>query len=208
VLTTDQKGATAEAAIVQAAIEAGLGVGRPVVDQRYDLIFDLGLSLLRIQCKWASRVGDVLVVRCYSARRSSTGLLKRVYSRADVDAFAIYCHDPRSCYLIPFEDVPRGGTMQLRFKETRNNQRERIRWASSYEFAATLDRRQGAIAQLGERLTGSQKVTGSNPVGSISSSGHEARNAAPRPGSTPARGRRGTGQGLCSEIDQRRVARP
>jgi hypothetical protein len=64
VLTTDQKGATAEAAIVQAAIEAGLGVGRPVVDQRYDLIFDLGLSLLRIQCKWASRVGDVLVVRC------------------------------------------------------------------------------------------------------------------------------------------------
>ena len=168
-LTTDQKGAIAEAAIVQAAIEAGLGVARPVVDERYDLIFDLGPLLLRIQCKWASRVGDVLVVRCYSARRCSAGLLKRVYSRSDVDAFAIYCHDPRGCYLIPFEDVPRGGTMQLRFGATRNNQRQGIRWASRYDFAATLDRRQGAIAQLGERLTGSQKVTGSNPVGSTCS---------------------------------------
>jgi hypothetical protein len=137
--TTSHKGAIAEAAIVQAAIEAGSGVARPVVDQRYDLIFDLAPLLLRTQCKWASRVGDVLIVRCYSARRCSTGLLKRVYSRADVDAFAIYCHDPRSCYLIPFEDVPQGGTIQLRFEATLNNQRERIRWASRYEFAAKLN---------------------------------------------------------------------
>jgi len=117
VLTTDQKGGIAEAAIVAAAIEAGIGVARPFVDERYDLIFDLGDSLLRIQCKWAPRVGDVIVVRCYSARRCSTGLLKRVYSAAEVDAFAVYCSDPPSCYLIPFEDVPPGGTAQLRLAE-------------------------------------------------------------------------------------------
>jgi hypothetical protein len=104
-LTTDQKGAIAEAAIVAAAIEAGIGVARPFVDERYDLIFDLGSSLLRIQCKWASRVGEVIVVRCYSARRSATGLIKRVYRHEDVDAFAIYCHETRGRYLIPF----RGG---------------------------------------------------------------------------------------------------
>jgi hypothetical protein len=92
-LTTDQKGAIAEAAIVAAAIEAGIGVARPFVDERYDLIFDLGTSLLR--CKWASRVGEVIAVRCYSARRSATGLIKRVYRPEDVDAFAIYCHDPQ-----------------------------------------------------------------------------------------------------------------
>lgn len=166
-LTTDQKGAIAEAAIVAAAIEAGIGVARPFVDERYDLIFDLGSSLLRIQCKWASRVGEVIVVRCYSARRSATGLIKRVYRHEDVDAFAIYCHETRGRYLIPFEEVSPGGTVQLRLAPARNNQQQGIRWAKEYDFAATLGRQQGAIAQLGERLTGSQKVTGSNPVGSI-----------------------------------------
>ena len=166
-LTTDQKGAIAEAAIVAAAIEAGIGVARPFVDERYDLIFDLGSTLLRIQCKWASRVGEVIAVRCYSARRSATGLIKRVYSREDVDAFAVYCHDPQGRYLIPFDDVPAGGTIQLRLTPARNNQQQGIRWAKEYEFAATLGRQQGAIAQLGERLLGMQEVTGSSPVGSI-----------------------------------------
>jgi PD-(D/E)XK nuclease superfamily protein len=41
VLTTDQKGAAAEAAIAFAAIELGIGVSRPLGDERYDLIFDL-----------------------------------------------------------------------------------------------------------------------------------------------------------------------
>ena len=41
-LTSGQKGAIAEAAIVAAAIEAGIGVARPFVDERYDLIFDTG----------------------------------------------------------------------------------------------------------------------------------------------------------------------
>ena len=164
--TTDQKGAIAEATIVAAAIEAGIGVARPFVDERYDLIFDLGRCLIRVQCKWASRVGDVIAVPCYSARRCSTGLIKRVYSRTDVDAFAVYCHEPGGCYLIPFGDVPAGGTMQLRLSATRNNQKQGIRWASQFEFAATLGRQQGAIAQLGERLHGMQEVTGSSPVGS------------------------------------------
>ena len=101
-LTTDQKGAIAEATIVAAAIEAGIGVARLLVDERY----------------------------------------------------------------IPFGDVSAGGTMQLRLSATRNNQKQGIRWASQYEFAATLGRQQGAIAQLGERLHGMQEVTGSSPVGS------------------------------------------
>jgi PD-(D/E)XK endonuclease len=50
-LTSDQKGAIAEAAIARAAIELGIGVARPLADQRYDLIFDLRPRLLRVQCK-------------------------------------------------------------------------------------------------------------------------------------------------------------
>jgi hypothetical protein len=59
-LTTDQKGAVAETAIAFAAIKLGIGVYR-------DFIFEVGGELYRIQCKWAPRAGDTLVVRCYSA---------------------------------------------------------------------------------------------------------------------------------------------
>ena len=43
-MTTDQKGAIAEACIAAAAIKLGVGVFRPLADERYDLIFDFGLE--------------------------------------------------------------------------------------------------------------------------------------------------------------------
>jgi PD-(D/E)XK endonuclease len=74
VLTTDQKGAVAEAATALAAIRAGVGVFKPMNDrQRYDLIFDLQPRLVRAQCKAAGLYGDVVIVRCLSARRTAAG---------------------------------------------------------------------------------------------------------------------------------------
>jgi hypothetical protein len=55
--------------------------------------------------------------------------------------------------------------VQLRLAPARNNQRRGIHWTRDYEFAARI-RSFGAVAQLGERLAGSQKATGSSPVGS------------------------------------------
>ena len=53
-LTPDQKGAIAESSIAAAAIKLGIGVLEPLSDgRRYDLIFDVGSQLLRVQCKWA-----------------------------------------------------------------------------------------------------------------------------------------------------------
>ena len=166
-LTTDQKGAVAEAAIVHAALELGIAVSRPLVDVRYDLIFDIASSLIRVQCKWASREGDVIVLRCYSARRNADGLVRRLYSRDEIDAIAAYCADVGRCYFVPFDRVPRGGTLGLRLAGTRNNQRRRINWAEDYEFGATLEPL-GAVAQLGERVAASDEAAGSSPAGSIS----------------------------------------
>ena len=64
----------AEAAIAFEAMKLGIGVFRPMGDERYDLIFDTRPSLLRVQCKWATRYGEVVVVRCYSCRRAREGL--------------------------------------------------------------------------------------------------------------------------------------
>jgi hypothetical protein len=95
-LTTDQKGAIAETAIALAAIKLGIGVSRPLGDERYDLIFDVGAGLIRVQCKWACRYGDVIIARCYSSRRTADGLRRRVYRHDEVDAFAAYCAESRS----------------------------------------------------------------------------------------------------------------
>jgi hypothetical protein len=74
VLTTDQKGGIAENGIAWHAFRLGIDVYRPIAEGgRYDMIFDLGDRLVRVQCKWAARYGDVLVVR--TAR---TGVLVRV----------------------------------------------------------------------------------------------------------------------------------
>jgi hypothetical protein len=79
-LTTDQKGAIAELEIARRAAELGIGVWHAYTVERYDLIFDLRPQLLRVQCKWVSRYGDVIVVRCYSlggrAPASSDGRMR------------------------------------------------------------------------------------------------------------------------------------
>jgi PD-(D/E)XK endonuclease len=166
-LSTDQKGGIAELAIALAAARLGIDVYRPLQEGgRYDLIFGAGGALARVQCKWANRYDDVIVVRAYRCRRTAAGLLQRGYSVDEIDAVAAYCSELDTCYFIPLESVSGQKVIQLRLEAARNNQRRKIRWAKDFEFAAKLPQQVGAVAQLGERLAGSQKVTGSSPVGS------------------------------------------
>jgi PD-(D/E)XK endonuclease len=104
VLTTDQKGSIGEAAITAKAIKLGIDVYKPINDgTRCDFIFGIRNDLVRVQCKWAARHGEVLVVRCYSCRRTSDGQLRRPYTAGEIDAFAAYCMDIDRCYFFPFE---------------------------------------------------------------------------------------------------------
>jgi hypothetical protein len=156
VLTSDQKGSIAETAIVAAAAKLGIGVFKPLTDgERYDLIFDLRPHLMRVQCKWACMRGEVVIVRCVSARRAADGVRRRTYTAEEIDAFAAYCSGTDTCYFLPIDAFPSHRAIQLRLRAARNNQRLGINWASDFEFAARLGR-SGAVAQLGERLAGSQ----------------------------------------------------
>jgi hypothetical protein len=137
VLTTNQKGAIAETAIVHAAARLGIGVSRPVHEGlRYDLVFDLGCRLLRIQCKTARLRGDVLSIPVHSARRTADGFVKRPYSWEEIDAIAAYAPELGRSYLLLIRDFNHRSYVQLRLKEARNNQRTSIHWASDYEFEA------------------------------------------------------------------------
>jgi hypothetical protein len=155
-MTTDQKGAIAEACIAAAALKLGIGVFRPLGDERYDLIFDLRPGLYRVQCKCATRRGDVLFIGLQSARRSAEGFRRRPYSPEKFDAVAAYSLELDRCFFFPIELVANRPSITVRVRRCRNNQRRRINWANDFDLAATLRRRQGAVAQLGERLAGSQ----------------------------------------------------
>lgn len=154
-MTTDRKGAIAEAAIALAAMKLGVDVYRPLGEGgRYDLILDLGEELLRVQCKWVTRRNGVLTVFCMSNRRAAEGFRRRTYSAEEVDAIAAYCLELDRCFLIPISLVASRPSFALRIEPCLNNQRRRINWADDFDFAATIQR-QGAVAQLEERRAGS-----------------------------------------------------
>jgi PD-(D/E)XK endonuclease len=159
--TPTQKGNIAEAKLAAAAIELDIGVSRPLCEgQRYDLIFDLHPQLLRVQCKWAARKGDVVVVRIRTSRYTPNGYVRTTYDASEVDAIGVYCPELEACYLLPIAEFDGQGYAHLRLSRTRNKQRGAIRMASAYRL--------GAIAQLGERVSGRHEVAGSSPASSMS----------------------------------------
>ena len=136
-LTTSQKGAIAETAIVHAATCLGIGVLKPVSEgARYDVLFDLGTRFVRVQCKTAKQRSNVLVIPFCSARRTPRGFEKRSYTSAEIDAVAAYSPELRRCYLLPLEKFSCRTYVQLRLATTRNNQQAGVHWASDYELEA------------------------------------------------------------------------
>ena len=95
------KGAVAELKIATAATALGVPVLRPMTERgRYDLAFDLGGRILRVQCKWASAQGDVAVVRLQSSYLTGRREVKAVYDDNEIDAVGVYCSpiDRATCF--------------------------------------------------------------------------------------------------------------
>jgi PD-(D/E)XK endonuclease len=158
-LTPTEKGAIAEAKIYAAAVEAGIVVARPLTEgRRYDLIFDIGPRLLRVQCKMASRHGDVIVVRATTSRYTPSGYVRTKYAATEVDGVAVYCPEVDACFYVPIEDLNGKAVTHLRLAPTRNGQLAGVTMADRYHL--------GAVAQLGERRYGIPKVVGSSPISS------------------------------------------
>lgn len=164
----NHKGNLAELAIAKEAARLGLSVFAPLTEhERYDLVIGIAGRLLRVQCKWGSRNGDVICVRVCSSYHSPTqGYVRTTYDGSQIDVVAVYCGEIDRCYLLPVELIARQGAVHLRLAPAKNNQRAALNWAVDYEF-------RGAIAQLEERLTGSQEVVGSSPTSSTPSLAEE-----------------------------------
>jgi hypothetical protein len=83
-MTSNRKGAIAEMKIATAATELGVPVLRPMTErERYDLAFELGGRLLRVQCKWASldEAAGVIKVGLQGSWLSPHGYVRSSYGR-------------------------------------------------------------------------------------------------------------------------------
>jgi prevent-host-death family protein len=160
------KGAIAEAKIAAAAPELDIPVLRPMAEHgRYDLAFEVGDRILRVQCKWGGldKASGVIKVNLQSYRLTYSGYVRRCYTSDEIDCVAVYCGAVDRCYLLPSDLIAGRRAIYLRLTAARNSQRACINLASDYEFS-------GAVAQLGERRRGTPKATGSSPVSSIQAS--------------------------------------
>ena len=162
-LTSNDKGAIAEAEIAAAAVRVGVPVLKPLTERtRYDLAFELGPRVLRVQCKWAALNpgGDVINVRVGGCRFAPQGYVCTAYGEDEIDLVAVYCADLDRCYLLPVSLVAGKRSIHLRLASPKNGQCACINLASEFQFA-------GAVAQLEERLNGIQEARGSSPLNSI-----------------------------------------
>jgi prevent-host-death family protein len=179
VLSTNQKGGIAETAITAAAYALDIPVLRPVVEHtRYDLAFEIGDRILRVQCKWGAldKEGGVIKVSLRSSWCTPTGYEHRQYQSDEIDLVAVYCGDLDRCYLIPHELAVGRSGIWLRLTPPKNGQRACINLASDFEF-------DGAVAQL-DRATRWQRVgqgfespqLHSTPPATLNVGCHEFRN--------------------------------
>jgi prevent-host-death family protein len=158
--SNNHKGAVAEAKIAAAAIELGIPVLKPMTEHgRYDLVFDFGFRLLRVQCKWANLRDAVVRVHLAGSYLTPRGYVRNSYSAEEIDAVAAYCGELDRCYFLPIELIAGQRSIYLRLTPPNNAQRAALNWASEYEL-------HGAVAQLEERRLGMAEATGSSPVSS------------------------------------------
>lgn len=142
-LTTNDKGGIAEAAVTLEALRLGFVVSRPVTDgTRYDLIVDTSTRLWRVQVKWAATEGDTIVVRNRTVRQATGRRVVTRYNAAEVDAIAGYNAEHDLCVLVPIHEIEDAAHMTLRLSPAKNNQRVGVRMASAYALA-TLAKRDG-----------------------------------------------------------------
>jgi hypothetical protein len=103
---------------------------------RYDLVFDDGEALARVQCKTGRlRNGAIRFATCSSYAHHPRATQARRDYRGQIDYFGIHCAETGGVYLVPLSEV---GTLvqgALRVTPARNHQRRGVREAARYEIA-------------------------------------------------------------------------
>ncbi len=105
-MDTKQKGDIAEQAVVLYALKQGWGVLNPIGDRLpYDLVFDIGGSLIKIQVKnaWFDVKRNNYVVDTRRTKTNRRQMLRENYKIEDFDFAVILIEDLEVFYVMPCE---------------------------------------------------------------------------------------------------------
>jgi hypothetical protein len=113
---------------------------------RYDLAFDFDPEIVRVQCKLAQRGKGVVRVGLQTNRCVPGGYVQTTYDRTEIDAVCAYSRELRRSFFIPAREACGRRGLHLRLAHPANNQRDGIKWADAYDFAAAIARLRAGCA--------------------------------------------------------------
>jgi hypothetical protein len=105
-------------------------------NSRSDLVVEDGVRLIRVQCKTGRLTKGSVEFRTASSylRHPNPKLRSRPY-HGEIDAFAVFCPELGTVYVVPIDELPNRTMAMLRVEAPRNGQTKRVRQASAYEVA-------------------------------------------------------------------------
>lgn len=130
--STKEKGIISEIKVLTKLVEKGYTVSLPYGDNaRYDLIFDDGEKLNKVQVKSSKKFdGDKLVFPTCSYNNANRD--KRTYEN-DVDYFGVYCKELDEVFLVPISDC-NSSALTLRITEPKGKNNHQIKYARDYKI--------------------------------------------------------------------------
>lgn len=142
-MTTKQVGNIGEINIIAAFVDRCIPVYIPFGDnEKADLIAEFNGKLQKIQIKTTENTesydGDFAYFDLTSSTTHRSNGVKHVYSKDEIDYFALYNIETRECFLIAVNDAPRL-CITLRYTAPKNNQVKGIRFAKDFTFDKIIE---------------------------------------------------------------------
>lgn len=129
---SNTKGSIGQAFIVAHLLESGYNVLLPATaGLPYDIVVERDGQYRRVQCKY--RTAEAGAIKVPKRNSDHRGFETVAYSKANIDAFAVYSPDSRQVYYVPVEELDGiSKHLCLRLVPARNNQAKGIRMATEY----------------------------------------------------------------------------
>lgn len=138
-MDTNTKGLLTELNVASYVIKKGYSVSVPYGDKdRYDQIWDINGTLLKIQIKtshWLNDKQEAFEFKTESGYMKAHKNITRTYTKNEIDYFATFFEN--RCYVVPVEEC--GATKILRFSSNAKNQTT-INWAKNYTFEEIIEK--------------------------------------------------------------------
>ncbi len=161
-MSTKLKGDIAEQAAILHALKRGWGVLKPVGDRlRYDLVFDVEGTLVKVQvkCAWFDESRGNYVVDNRRTKTNRRFMVRDVYKPSDFDFALAYLPDPDLFYVFPV-DVFISYASEIHLVEADKRQRKphsadyRDAWELILHWAARGETHVRSPVKFGEAVGG------------------------------------------------------